>query len=246
MKLLLSALLLVASSHWANANLTFCNRTDQSMSIAIGFYNGSSWVSKGWYVVEPGECTTPISGVLSKRYYYYYAETTDARYWKGDYSFCTKSTAFTIYGDDNCYGRGYTSKGFKQIDTGEKLTYTLHLNSGTNGTDRQHRQMILGTWKLREYEDGVVFEVEVTYTPNGRWTLSGRVYDSENELYLVASGTWSIDNGYIVERVSSSNMADAFPRGYTMTSKIIDIGTSNFTTYDPSDRSRTTYTFVEE
>ncbi len=115
----------------SEASLRFCNNTGITIQLAIGYADGNQntrWTSRGWYNIPPGECATPISGNLQNRYYYYYAEDTGDGVWRGDYTFCTKSEAFTIHGDQNCRSRGYEQRGFRRVDTGDSINHRVNLN----------------------------------------------------------------------------------------------------------------------
>ena len=95
----------------------------------MGYKEGDSWRSRGWYTVAPRGCETVVSGALKLRYYYYYGENTDASLlWDGDFDFCIQDPEeFSILGDENCERRGYITQGFAEIDTGEAAKFTLDL-----------------------------------------------------------------------------------------------------------------------
>lgn len=112
----------------AQADFTVCNQTFDLVSVAIGYHDGDEWVSEGWWNLDYDECAQVISGDLSNTYYYVRGESHDGvTYWTDDYNFCYIDEVFTIYGDENCSDRGYKSGGFMEIDTGNKLDYTLDL-----------------------------------------------------------------------------------------------------------------------
>ncbi|MBE1294984.1 MAG: DUF1036 domain-containing protein [Rhodobacteraceae bacterium] len=101
------------------AGLEICNSSGRSLSIAVGYAEGKSWISKGWWNIDHGDCQEPVRGDLQNRYYYYLATDAGAPFASGDYAFCTTPDVFTIHGDENCAARGYDSTGFRQLDTGE-------------------------------------------------------------------------------------------------------------------------------
>ncbi|MDE4131924.1 DUF1036 domain-containing protein [Phaeobacter sp. QD34_3] len=121
-------LLLACTATPALAGLEICNDADKSLSVAIGYADGKTWVSKGWWNIDPGACKTPLSGDLKNRYYYYRANASGSPFASGDYTFCTTSSAFTIAGDTECGNRGYETTGFRKLDTGETAKhFTLTL-----------------------------------------------------------------------------------------------------------------------
>ncbi|WP_052262054.1 DUF1036 domain-containing protein [Leisingera sp. ANG-M1] len=125
--LLAPAFMLAAAQ--AHAGLEICNNASHSLSLAIGYSSEGDWVSEGWWNIPAGVCKTPVSGDLKKRYYYYRANASGEVFASGDYTFCTTSEAFTIYGDADCAARGYDTQGFRKLDTGETAThFTLTLN----------------------------------------------------------------------------------------------------------------------
>lgn len=127
--------IIAATSGTAFAGLEFCNQTDLRVQISVAYNDKGkgSWVSEGWWGLDPGECyvPTPLKGDLKNRYYYYYAKDGDGGYWGGDpdegYMYCTDSQPFTIHGDA-CASRGYTQRSFEEVDTGKTAKhYTVDL-----------------------------------------------------------------------------------------------------------------------
>lgn len=138
---LIAAVLVFAaflSGHAAHAALVYCNRTQQPIEAALG-YRGpmvdgvSSWISEGWWRIEPGQCSRVYGQSLKQRFYFYYgiakiAQSPDKQpiVWSGKFRFCTDAKAFRIEGDEDCEGRGYLARGFQQLDIGANVhDYTL-------------------------------------------------------------------------------------------------------------------------
>ncbi len=116
----------------AESGLHLCNRTDVDRNVAIGYSKDDMWTSEGWWTLEPGQCATPIEGVLTQRYYYFRAEDPGEFYEGEGYTFCAVDDAFTIVGDENCEDRGYETLSFSEIDTGpEALGYVFVLDADT-------------------------------------------------------------------------------------------------------------------
>ena len=127
LKPLAAALTLLATP--ALADLTFCNETSAAVSIAIGYKDGDSWTSEGWWNPGPGDCVTPAPGSLKNRYYYYRVQSDVDDFPTENYSFCTSSEAFTIVGDEDCEARGYQSSTFTELDTGDARAWTVSLTA---------------------------------------------------------------------------------------------------------------------
>jgi len=127
--------------HGAHAGLEICNNTDELQSLAIGYKGDRDWTSEGWWNIEPGDCALLIAEDLTKRYYYYHADSRGGGFRGQNFVFCTRDDEFTIVGDTECKGRGYADTEFREIDTGETATsFTLTLvsreaapNSGNSG-----------------------------------------------------------------------------------------------------------------
>lgn len=107
----------------AHADLTICNQYKETIFAAYGYNNGTDWVSQGWWQIDPGQCSALISGALTNRYYYVYADTDNGDYyWGGDYMFCIhKPNEFEIIGDTDCH------TGFFEIDTNGQTDITQTL-----------------------------------------------------------------------------------------------------------------------
>lgn len=112
----------------AEAGLEVCNQTDTRHQVAIGYSDEGTWVSEGWWGVDPGACTTVIGGDLKVRNLYY-RPTASGHDYGGEYAFCVDSAAFTIRGDTDCAARGYREALFLLEDTGPTATeWTIVLN----------------------------------------------------------------------------------------------------------------------
>lgn len=47
----------------ALAGLEFCNNSDETVSIAIGCFDGGTWASEGWWPAEPGASNATASRI---------------------------------------------------------------------------------------------------------------------------------------------------------------------------------------
>lgn len=125
---LIGALWLGLSTEAAEASLEICNDTQHLQSISIGFKGDNDWMSQGWWNIEPGDCAIVVGGDLTRRYYYYFADSEAGNFQGQDFLFCVENEIFDIEGDTNCEGRGYETVSMREIDTGETARdFTLTL-----------------------------------------------------------------------------------------------------------------------
>ena len=110
-----------------------CNDTDERISTAFASPSRGDWRSKGWWILDGGECAIVLSGRLGNRYYYVHGQGDDGGQWTGDHSFCTTQRAFEILGGRNCRARGYDRHSFFQVDTTDADNFTLTLTSSSRG-----------------------------------------------------------------------------------------------------------------
>ncbi len=115
----------------AQAGLEICNQTGSIQSVALGFKGETAWSSRGWWVIEPGDCATVVQGDLTKRYYYYRAEVDGGDFAGSNFMFCTSPKVFEVTGNTDCAAQGYDSDSFREIDTGRTATeFTFNLMPG--------------------------------------------------------------------------------------------------------------------
>ena len=125
---LIAAASMFASAGPAKAELRLCNKTPVQVGIAIGYKDHESWVSEGWWNLEAESCQVVVDGPLPARYYYLYAlDYEEGGAWGGTAFMCTKDKEFTIEGTKDCIARGYERRGFVEVDTGDKLSWTVQL-----------------------------------------------------------------------------------------------------------------------
>jgi len=112
----------------ARAELRLCNKTPVQVGIAIGYKRSDKWVSEGWWNLEAETCQVVVDGPLPSRYYYLYAlDYEEGGAWNGTAFMCTHDKEFTIEGTNDCVARGYERRGFVEVDTRDKLSWTVQL-----------------------------------------------------------------------------------------------------------------------
>jgi len=119
--------------------MMFCNRTQNPIQAAFGYRETVTWISQGWWRIEPGQCARVFGAPLTQRFYFYYA-TSLVRpakdkppfTWTGKYEFCTDTKAFKVEGDGSCETKSYQTLGFQEIDIGANTRdYTLDFKDGS-------------------------------------------------------------------------------------------------------------------
>lgn len=109
---------LVLAATAAEAELTFCNRTDAKAQVAIAYSDGGIWVSEGWWGIDPAACKPVLTGKLVQRHYYYTLSGPGDFPGEG-YAFCVSAEPFTLRGaDGDCAALGGEPRAFGHIDTG--------------------------------------------------------------------------------------------------------------------------------
>jgi len=122
-------ILLACAMAPAWADFAVCNKSAHTAKLAFGRFNGTDWMSEGWWMIAPGKCQTLFSGTLKARYYYLYASDGGAGTWDGSKGFCVGAGAkFAIVGRGHCAARGYDRKGFFEVDTGQKAGWVHNLS----------------------------------------------------------------------------------------------------------------------
>jgi uncharacterized membrane protein len=114
----------------AYAALNVCNRTAKPARVAVGRFDGTAWVSEGWWILAPKKCDAVVPSKLKARYYYLYASDGGAGSWDGESKFCVGigDGKFQSRERGHCAAHGMDSRGFFAIDTGSATDYTQSLS----------------------------------------------------------------------------------------------------------------------
>jgi uncharacterized membrane protein len=108
----------------ANAGVFVCNETGARVSVAVGYDEGNSSSSHGWYNLSPNDCVNPIVGAIPNYRFYYYAHGNGME-WVDDEEggyFCTSKAAFDYWLASDCEGHN-----FREVNTGGQDQYTVRL-----------------------------------------------------------------------------------------------------------------------
>ena len=100
----------------------------EDFEVALGRFNGTPWMSEGWWTFSSKQCENLINGPLEARYYYLYATDGASGTWDGGKNFCTApARKFAIVGRGNCAGHGFDRRGFFEVDTGNNPNWKQSL-----------------------------------------------------------------------------------------------------------------------
>lgn len=142
----LAAGALAVTAKPANATYTFCNRTSFVLASAIAFEDGASTESRGWYVLQPGQCQTVLQEALRHSAYYAFAQTLPVhaggvRSFAGNKLLCTTPglAPFKIVGQDDCERRGYVARRFSTIKTNGNAKWTTTFGEPSDYTLEEAR-----------------------------------------------------------------------------------------------------------
>ncbi len=111
----------------AMAQFTVCNESPKLAYVSVGYWDNSSYVTEGWWTIDPGGCAITHAGELQWQWYYVYGETeTDKagnyEVWSGSTYLCIhRPNGFMIVGDSEC------DTGFFEVDTGKSNNWTFTL-----------------------------------------------------------------------------------------------------------------------
>jgi uncharacterized membrane protein len=131
--LAIAAILALTPLGRASAGVKFCNQTPAPVTSAIGYLEGGVWISRGWYVISPGDCAQVWSGQPTNRYFYSYAKALHGLWlWEGGGApFCVTDNAFTLSGPP-CTVAGARVENFRQFDVGTAPDFTRNFTCGDN------------------------------------------------------------------------------------------------------------------
>jgi len=107
MPALLAAALTLMAAAPARADLTVCNHTSYRMQLALGLEHGASVETRGWFRLDPGQCSKVLDGPLDVGTAYVHARTPlvyggTPLPQNGDLSFCVREDDFDLPDGRNC------------------------------------------------------------------------------------------------------------------------------------------------
>jgi uncharacterized membrane protein len=91
----------------AHAELTLCNRTSYRMDVAVGLEKRANVETRGWFLVDPGQCRQVVDGALDADMVYVHAKTPPVYGsaplpQNGNSDFCVRDGDFRIENGRGC------------------------------------------------------------------------------------------------------------------------------------------------
>ncbi len=112
----------------AAADLKLCNTTAGRIGVVLGYQEGSSWTTEGWWTIAGQTCETLLKGKLPSRLFYVHAIDYDrGGEWAGSTQLCMSDKPFTIRKSGDCEKRGLKQAGFMEVDTQGQSSWTIRL-----------------------------------------------------------------------------------------------------------------------
>ncbi len=125
---LITALAEQARSAAEETGFNYCNNSEKSLWTAIAFERNENWVSRGWWMLEPGDCARVIKDTLKEGNYFVYAafddENGETIVAGGEHQFCVADVKFGISDRKDCELKGYKQAGFMKVDVGKSAVWT--------------------------------------------------------------------------------------------------------------------------
>ena len=126
----------------ASAQYNFCNKTSYALSAAVGYVDGDSLVTRGWWRLRAGECKRVLSEKIQPGRYFVYAEAIPGhkgalRTWSGRTPLCVQNDSlFTLRDQDVCADDPRRQREFLPVDvtTEDEGTYTTEFVDESNFT----------------------------------------------------------------------------------------------------------------
>lgn len=140
------ALYFALSAQPAQAAFTFCNRTSYVLATAIATEAGPRTESRGWFVLQPGQCQPVLKEPLTGRIYYTFAYTLPVhsggiKYFAGNRLLCSGQglASFTIVGHEDCERRGFVARKFATIRVSDTTDWTTTFTEPTDYSLKEAR-----------------------------------------------------------------------------------------------------------
>lgn len=114
----------------SNAQFAVCNQSFDVVNVAIGQYEETDFVTRGWWTIGPNQCANVIRDELTSRYIYVFAQDVFGNeILQGATPMCIAPTRFVIQDETRCLLRGYLDANFLEVDTQKTERWTLFLTA---------------------------------------------------------------------------------------------------------------------
>ena len=128
---LIDALIEEANAKDAKLGFFFCNKSEAPVWSALGEpASDENYRSKGWWKLEPGECTKVVKGELKHDHYYVYGVIESARGQErrlagGDKPLCVNPIKFNVLNTTSCEDQEIDDAVFRRFEIGGKESATF-------------------------------------------------------------------------------------------------------------------------
>lgn len=114
----------------AQAEFAVCNQSFDVVNVAVGQFEETDFVTRGWWTIGPNQCANVIRDALTSRYIYVFAQDVFGKeILQGATPMCIAPKGFTIQGETSCLVRGYLDANFLEVDTQQTERWTLFLTA---------------------------------------------------------------------------------------------------------------------
>ncbi len=106
----------------AHAKYSFCNKTSYALRASIGYVDGDSLATRGWWPLHPGQCKVVLTEKINPGRYFVYAEAVnghkgDKRTWSGETALCVANSGFfNQRSQEVCRGEPQNQRGFFDVE----------------------------------------------------------------------------------------------------------------------------------
>ncbi len=126
----IDALIEEANAREAKLGLFYCNKTDSAVWSAVAQpEDETTYRSKGWWKIEPGDCAKIIKGALDKDHYFVYGLIEDPAGDRpisgGETGFCVNLVMFNSPNTLSCADQDLEEASFKRFDVGGSESATF-------------------------------------------------------------------------------------------------------------------------
>ncbi|MEX6632822.1 DUF1036 domain-containing protein [Hyphococcus lacteus] len=120
---IIDALIEEANAREAKLGFFYCNKTNNPVWSAIAEpLDDADYRAKGWWKLEPGDCSKILKGALDKDHYYVYGliedPTAERTLTGGNKSFCVNTIMFTSETDLSCGDQELDEAKFRRFEIG--------------------------------------------------------------------------------------------------------------------------------
>ncbi|MEM6538682.1 MAG: DUF1036 domain-containing protein [Pseudomonadota bacterium] len=117
-----------ATAKESKAGFYMCNKGDKSVWSAIAEPEDGDYRSRGWWLIDAGDCVKIIKGRLTSDHYFVYGLVEDGSVEKrlagGDERFCVNDVKFNVMNDRSCADQELDEAIFRRVEIGAATSAT--------------------------------------------------------------------------------------------------------------------------